>query len=76
MSGLSCSMACGIIPDQGLNLCPLRWKVDSHPLDHQGSPRMAVLIRPKIKWKNHYPIENDYRVTIDELILNDLRTAS
>ena len=27
--GLSCSVACGIFPDQGLNLCPLHWQVDS-----------------------------------------------
>ena len=27
--GLSCSMACGIFPDKGLNLCPLHWQVDS-----------------------------------------------
>ena len=26
---LSCSAACGIFPDQGLNLCPLHWQVDS-----------------------------------------------
>ena len=26
---LSCSEACGIFPDQGLNLCPLYWLVDS-----------------------------------------------
>ena len=26
---LSSSAACGIFPDQGLNLCPLRWQVDS-----------------------------------------------
>ena len=30
--------ACGIFLDQGLNPCPLHWQVDSHPLDHQGSP--------------------------------------
>ena len=29
---LSCFMACGIFPDQGLNLCPLQWQVDSYPL--------------------------------------------
>ena len=29
---------CGIFPDQGLNLCPLHWQVDSKPLDHQESP--------------------------------------
>ena len=26
---LSCSMACGIFPDQGLNPCPLHWQADS-----------------------------------------------
>ena len=36
--GLSCSAACGIFLDQGLNLCPLHWEVDSQPLRHQGSP--------------------------------------
>ena len=36
--GLSCSEACGIFPDQGLNLCPLHWQADSYPLHHQGSP--------------------------------------
>ena len=23
-----CSVACGIFPDQGLDLCPLHWQVD------------------------------------------------
>ena len=41
--GLSCSAACGIIPDQGSNPCPLHWQVDSQPLCHQGSPRDIVL---------------------------------
>ena len=36
--GLSCSTACGIFQDQGLNLCPLHWQMDSSPLHHQGSP--------------------------------------
>ena len=27
--GLSCSEACGIFRDQGSNLCPLHWQVDS-----------------------------------------------
>ena len=36
--GLSCSAACGIFPDQGLNLCLLLCQVDSLPLSHQGSP--------------------------------------
>ena len=28
----------GIFPDQGWNLCPLRWQADSQPLCYQGSP--------------------------------------
>ena len=36
--GPSCSMACGILPDQGSNPCPLNWQADSQPLRHQGSP--------------------------------------
>ena len=33
----SCSIARGIFPDQGLNLCLLHWQVDSLPLSHQES---------------------------------------
>ena len=29
--GLSCSLARGIFPDQGLDLCPLNWQADSYP---------------------------------------------
>ena len=35
---LSCSMACRIFPDQGLNSHLLRWQADSSPLSHQRSP--------------------------------------
>lgn len=31
----SCSVACGIFPDQGSNLCPLQWRADALPLDHR-----------------------------------------
>ena len=34
----TCSAACGILPDQGSNLCPLHQQADSQPLRHQGSP--------------------------------------
>ena len=37
--GPSCSAACGILPDQGSNPCPLHWQADSQPLRHQGSPQ-------------------------------------
>ena len=36
--GPSCSVACGIFPDQGSNPCPLHWQAESRPLRHQGSP--------------------------------------
>ena len=36
--GPSWSTACGILPDQGSNPCPLHWQADSQPLRHQGSP--------------------------------------
>ena len=36
--GPSRSVACGILPDQGLNPCPLHWQADPQPLRHQGSP--------------------------------------
>ena len=35
--GLSCPKACGILPNQGSNRCPLHWQLDSYPLNHQGS---------------------------------------
>ena len=36
--GPSCSVACGIFPDQGSNPCPLHWQADPQPLHHQGRP--------------------------------------
>ena len=35
--GPSCSTACGIFPDQGLNPYFLHWLVDSLPLNHHGN---------------------------------------
>ena len=43
--GPSCSAACGIFPDQGLNPCPLHWQAYSQPLRHQGSPIISFKIR-------------------------------
>ena len=34
---LSCSVACGIFPDQVSNPCLLHWQVDFLPLSHHGS---------------------------------------
>ena len=41
--GLSCLAACGILLDQGLNLCLLRWQAKSWPLSHRGSPILSFL---------------------------------
>ena len=49
--GPSCSVACGILPDQGSNPCPLHWQADSQPLRHQGSPKVFLNINvvfPKV----------------------------
>ena len=46
--GPSCSVACGIFPDQGLNPCPLHWQADSQPLRHQGSPTRVSCSRPTL----------------------------
>ena len=35
MHRLSCSVACGIFLDQGLNSCPLQWQADCYPLYYQ-----------------------------------------
>ena len=40
--GRNCSLACGIFPDQGSNLCPLHWQADPYPLHHQGSPALVT----------------------------------
>ena len=32
-----------VFPDQGSNLCPLRWQADSQSLDHQGSQALLEL---------------------------------
>ena len=36
----SCSVAYGIFPDQGSNLCLLHWQVGSSPLSHHGGPKI------------------------------------
>ena len=41
--GPSCSAACGILPDQGSNLCPLHRQADPQPPRHQGSPLIELL---------------------------------
>ena len=49
--GPSRSAACGILPDQGPNPCPLHWQADSQPLRHQGSPILGFYFA---KWFIEY----------------------
>ena len=54
--GLGCSAACGILPDQGSNPCPLHWQADSQPLRHQGSPLIISFRSPiTINFPNMLP---------------------
>ena len=53
--GPSCSVACGIFPDQGSNPCPLHWQADSQPLHHQGSPETSFLLISSRK-PSYFPI--------------------
>ena len=60
--GLSCSVACGTLLDQGSNPCPLDWQADSLPLDHQGSPLSSFQESPfKI---STYPLINSKLLTL------------
>ena len=40
--GLSCSLVCGIFPDQRWNLGLLHWQADSLPLSQEESPSLKL----------------------------------
>ena len=54
---LSCSTACGIFPDQGLNHCLLHWQLDSLSLSHQGNPNKSILFFQNKKFLNFGELE-------------------
>ena len=64
--GPSCSVACGIFPDQGSNPCPLHWQADSQPLRHQESPhnfnRFFSLNHLKVsyRYRDSSPLKIDF----------------
>ena len=66
--GPSCSAACGIFPDQGLNPCPLHWQADSQPLRHQGSPAHRFLFVGHLKKQDAF-VGNGLYVLLWEVIL-------
>ena len=42
--GLSCSVVCGIFPDQELNVSPVHWQMPSYPLYLQKSPQIFIFL--------------------------------
>ena len=69
--GPSCSAACGIFPDQGLNPCPLHWQADSQPLRHQGSPVLHSFL-----WLNNIPLYGYTIFCLSTLQLMDIWVVS
>ena len=57
----SCSVACGIFPDQGSNPCPLHWQADCQPLCHQGSPFSCFLRKAYITM--NFPLRMTFAVS-------------
>ena len=51
---LSCSEACQIFPDQGLNPCPLHWQEDSNPLYYQESPSVRTIKQNIYVWPHQH----------------------
>ena len=49
--GLGCPAVPGSLLDRGWNPCPLRWRVDSLPLDHQGSPGFSLFLTIPTTWR-------------------------
>ena len=78
--GPSCSVACGIFPDQGSNPRPLHWQADAQPLCHQGSPPLLLILSISIsltlkKLVSTAPViciphSSKRRIPWDKLILN------
>ena len=72
---LSCSVACGIFPDQGSNLCPLHWQADSQPLRHQGSPSDLLLMNT-MQWKLTLILNLAHKRQYSSLLALLLRTST
>ena len=60
--GPSCSVTCGILPDQGSNPCALHWQADSQPLRHQGSPFPSVLKKVIELYVSHEQLPRNMRL--------------
>ena len=60
---LRCSAACGICPDQGLNLHLLHWQADSSPAEPAGKPR-RVLLFPDVRCENWVELQEVKRKSL------------
>ena len=65
--GPSRSAACGILPDQGSNPCPLHWQADPQPLRHQGSPDSNFL-GAEIKFLKTYSFYTYYSLLLQRCV--------
>ena len=68
--GPSCSAACGILPDQGSNLCALHWQADSQPLRHQGSPLIISYSDQSTCLPDSNPVPSNPIATLAPIFLN------
>ena len=74
------SAACGILPDQWPNPCPLHWQADPQPLRHQRSPRMfwtyTSLYTPIAKIRKQYPCTDQIKYNCTYIISLIVENAS
>ena len=70
--GPSCSAACGIVPDQSSNPCPLHWQADSQPLRHQGSPGSPVCCTSETFPKSSSTAKDDFCYVCCSMIIGFL----
>ena len=81
-AGLSCSTACRIFPDQGLNPCPLHCQGDSYPLYHQEALLSHIFKAPQILlkcsqgWNPTSSVQFSHSVVSDSLQPHGLQHAS
>ena len=68
----SCSMACGIFPEQESSPWPLHWQADSQPLDHQGSPISGLFNDGHPDWCEVVPFCTSF-FEIQTILFNTLK---
>ena len=72
---LSCPTTCGNFLDQGSNPCLLDWQVDSLPLSHLGSPKVALKKKMLFKNVSSLLIKASFS-SYDRMVNREVRPAS